>query len=62
MDQEHVHMSLWSQEDVSAWLRHVGLAELVPPFKAAHIDGPTLLNLTPRDLQQMGLTVRSRVS
>ncbi|NXC39246.1 WSDU1 protein, partial [Penelope pileata] len=40
----------WSEDDVSAWLRAEGLADLVGLFKGNNIDGKELLNLTKESL------------
>jgi hypothetical protein len=57
VDGNAVPVARWNEGDVGAWLKHVGLGDLVEEFRKLNIDGPTLLNLTPDDVQNLGLTV-----
>ncbi len=52
-------MDAWTADDVEAWLRAKDLAAHGPRFRARGVDGPALLALRLRDLQQMGVTVRA---
>ena len=58
VDGAAIPVSRWNEGDVSAWLQHLGLSSLVEPFKALNVDGPTLLNMTPEDVQNVALPVR----
>jgi hypothetical protein len=54
-----IPMARWSQETVADWLDHIGISQLAPSFKQAKIDGATLLNITKRDIDGLGIPVGS---
>lgn len=56
-------MNDWSEDDVSSWLREVGLESLVQTFKANNIDGAELLMLNKESLSSelhIGNTTHSK--
>ena len=50
-----IPVSRWTPIDVSDWLVHIGMPELAPTYKGMEVDGPTLLNITPEDLERLNL-------
>lgn len=47
--------SLWSNDEVCAWLRHVGFGEFMAPFNTARITGRELLALDHATLSGLGI-------
>lgn len=47
----------WSYQEVSDWLRHLGLTDYIEIFKKNHIDGQVLFDITEADLKdEFGMT------
>mmetsp|Transcript_12184 Transcript_12184/g.12019 ORF Transcript_12184/g.12019 Transcript_12184/m.12019 type:complete len:110 (+) Transcript_12184:541-870(+) len=46
----------WSIDDVVTWLQAIQLDAYVELFKANHINGYTLINLTDKDLESLKIT------
>ena len=47
----------WSVDDVSEWLKTIGLPHLAPVFRSHRVDGKALLAFTGADAAKMGINV-----